>query len=99
MKIQVDELEATLLVQIALTADAATNMLEKTKQSQSFELFNARMNAVTKLQRTMVAQAEARSKLRRGGEQNVNVKHVHVHEGGQAVVCVVNQGGRTTNRN
>jgi hypothetical protein len=28
--------------------------------------------------------------LRVGGEQNIRVEHVHVHEGGQAIVGVVN---------
>lgn len=47
-----------------------------------------------KFMRTFTAQLEALSKLRRGGEQIV--KHVHVYEGGQAVVAgTINQwGGR-----
>jgi hypothetical protein len=28
--------------------------------------------------------------LRVGGEQNIRVEHVHVHEGGQAIVGAVN---------
>ena len=46
----------------------------------------------------MVAQIEALAKLHRGGEQNVTVKHVHVHEGGQAVVGVVNHKGKGTGK-
>jgi hypothetical protein len=51
------------------------------------------MNAATKLQRTMAAQIEALARLRRGGEQNVIIKHVHVHDGGQAIVGNVQAGG------
>jgi hypothetical protein len=86
-----NELEATLAVQIAITNDASLRMLKKAGAAQYTEQVDSYVSAATKLQRTMVAQVEALAKLRRGGEQNVNVKHVHIHEGGQAVVGVVNQ--------
>jgi hypothetical protein len=38
-------------------------------------------------------QMEALTKLRRGGEQTVRVEHVHVHNGGQAIVGNVNHPG------
>ena len=88
-----NEMEAALAVQIALTHDLAAHMMSRAACAQSIELLNATVNATTKLQRTMVAQMEALAKIRRGGEQHVNVKHVHVHEGGQAVVGVVNHSG------
>ncbi len=44
--------------------------------------------------RTYTAQMEALTKYRRGGQQKVTVEHVHVHEGGQAIVGTVShQGG------
>ena len=48
-------------------------------------------NLATKLQRTFVAQIEALQKLRGKGGQKMTVEHVHVHEGGQAIVGNVNQ--------
>ena len=53
------------------------------------------LNLATKLQRTFVAQIEALQKLRGKGGQKVTVEHVHVHEGGQAIVGNVShaQGG------
>ena len=49
-------------------------------------------NLATKFSRTFVAQMEALSKHRRGGKQIV--EHVHVNEGGQAVIAnTVNTGG------
>ncbi len=39
---------------------------------------------------------EALKRYRTGGEQRMTVEHVHVHQGGQAIVGTVNQGGRGT---
>jgi hypothetical protein len=50
-------------------------------------------NMATKLTRTFTTQMKALSDWRRGGEQVV--RHVHVNEGGQAVVAeTINIGGR-----
>jgi hypothetical protein len=38
------------------------------------------------------SQVEALKRYRTGGEQKVTVEHVHVHEGGQAIVGHVEQG-------
>jgi hypothetical protein len=54
--------------------------------------YDSAAKAVTKLARTYTAQMEALKKYRTGGEQNVTVKHVHVHEGGQAIVGNVSTG-------
>jgi hypothetical protein len=42
--------------------------------------------------RTFTAQLDALNKYRGKGEQKMEVKHVHVHEGGQAIVGNVNHG-------
>jgi hypothetical protein len=81
-----NEIEGALAVQIAVTHEASLQMLKRVHTAEYVEHLEAYAGIATKLQRTMVAQIEALAKLRRGGEQNVNVKHVHVHEGGQAVV-------------
>jgi hypothetical protein len=52
-------------------------------------------NLTTKFMRTFAMQVEALARKRRKGEQNVTVKYVHVHAGGQAVVGnVSHRGGR-----
>ncbi len=59
-------------------------------------------NLAVKLSRTFTMQMEALTKLRRGGEQTVRVEHVHVHNGGQAIVGAVThpqQGGGGTQEN
>jgi hypothetical protein len=43
-------------------------------------------NAFNKLSRTFAAQMEALKRYRTGGEQRVTVRHVSVHQGGQAIV-------------
>ena len=47
-------------------------------------------NAFNKLARTFAAQAEALKRYRSGGEQKMTVQHVHVADGGQAIVGNVN---------
>ena len=46
------------------------------------------VNLACKLQRTLVALVEALHRYRSGGQQKVVVEHVHVNEGGQAIVGV-----------
>jgi len=46
-------------------------------------------SATAKLLRAYCTQVETYRRLRGGGEQNIRVEHVHVHEGGQAIVGAV----------
>jgi len=50
-------------------------------------------NQTTKLMRTYIAQMEALKKYRTGGQQKVIVEHVHVTDGGQAIIGNVIKGG------
>jgi hypothetical protein len=86
-----DEIEAMLASQMAVTHALAMDLLGRVKQSPTVPYMQTCANLATKLQRTFVAQVEALSKLRRGGEQKVTVEHVHVHAGGQAIVGAVTQ--------
>ncbi len=86
-----DEVEAMLASQMAVTHALAMDLLGRVKQSPTVPYMETCANLATKLQRTFVAQVEALSKLRRGGEQKVRVEHVHVHAGGQAIVGAVTQ--------
>ncbi|MCA9842402.1 MAG: hypothetical protein KC475_09790 [Cyanobacteria bacterium HKST-UBA03] len=52
------------------------------------------LNRLVKLQRLFNAQADTLHKLRNGGQQKMTVEHVHVNEGGQAIIGTVeNKGG------
>ncbi|TXN07000.1 hypothetical protein FV222_03590 [Methylobacterium sp. WL103] len=89
-----NETEAMLAVQMYGTHETAMQLLVKAKSAQNPHVVQEAGNLAIKLMRTYTAQIEALSKLRRGGEQKVRVEHVHVYEGGQAVVgdVTVNSG-------
>lgn len=88
-------LEAMLISQMVAVNTAIGKVMYRAMlkdQTAYGKEFNA--NFATKLQRTFVAQIEALQKLRGKGGQKVTVKHVHVHEGGQAIVGNVNHTPR-----
>ncbi|MBE7197743.1 MAG: hypothetical protein INR70_08075 [Parafilimonas terrae] len=81
-----DEMVAQLAVQMAATHQTAMQALGKAAQAKEVDAIDALGNLANKLMRTYTMQAEALAKMRRGGEQKVKVEHVHVYEGGQAIV-------------
>ena len=103
-----DEVEAMLAIQMFGTHSLAADMLVKAKQARTTDEVERYGTLATKMLRTYTAQIEALSRLRRGGEQKVTVEHVHVYDGGQAIVGNVNSpdaqpqlrgGGRLENGN
>jgi len=80
-----NEVEAVLAVHAYNCHVAAMDMLAKARSAQHPEGLNGFGNLATKLSRTFTMQIEALTKLKRGGEQVV--RHVHVHEGAQAIVA------------
>ena len=68
---------------------AAANTLNHVKLIQQIDSAERRFN---KLARTFTAQVEALKRYRSKGEQKVTVEHVHVHDGGQAIVGNVEGG-------
>ena len=53
----------------------------------------AMASAAARLLRAYAAQVEALRRLRNGGSQTLRVEHVHVNEGGQAVIGNVKAHG------
>ena len=89
--------EAALALQMFATHSVTMQMLERTKQTDDWQVLTEFANIATKMSRTFTTQMETLAKLRRGGEQVV--KYIHVHEGGQAVVAgTINQGGRVNGK-
>lgn len=87
-----DELEATLAAQMVAANECAMRCMRTMSGAALVDQQQMYGNLANKFMRTFAMQMETLSKLRRGGEQVV--KHVHVHEGGQAVVAgTINQGG------
>ena len=95
-----DELEAMLAVQMIGVHNMAMDTLARAiLKHQTFEGKQTNVNQATKMVRTFMAQMEALKKYRTGGQQKMTVEHVHVNEGGQAIVGTVNQGGRNNDKN
>lgn len=88
-----NELEATLLIQMAATHSVAMQCLLTAAGDLRLATDGGVGNLSVKLLRTFTGQIEALTKLRRGGEQVV--RHIHVdNRGGQAVIAeTVNTGG------
>ena len=92
-----DELEGLLAVQMVGTHNMAMDCMGKATRTDRVDFMNTYMNGATKMLRTFAAQMEALTKYRTGGQQKMTVEHVHVNEGGQAIVGTVNQGGGGNN--
>ena len=88
-----NELEAMLAAQIFACFNLGMDMAARANDSDGHELRDSYASISTKMMRTMTATVETLSKLRRGGAQTVRVEHVHVHNGGQAIVGNVSTGG------
>jgi len=90
-------LEAMLIAQMIQVSNAAGKCMERAfLDGQTVTAKDMNANLAIKFQRTFVAQIEVLQKLRGKGGQKVTVEHVHVHEGGQAIVGNVTHapGGR-----
>ena len=65
----------------------------------SFDTRHGNLNSANKLSRTYSTLLEALNRHRGKGQQKVTVEHVHVHEGGQAIVGNVESRGEGSHRN
>jgi hypothetical protein len=81
-------MEAMLAVQTIAANDAALMFLSRaTLENQSSEVIDVNVLRATRLMRVFNEQLEAMQKLKgKSGQQRVTVEHVHVHQGGQAIV-------------
>jgi hypothetical protein len=74
-------------IQIACTHTAALSVLSRLGGGHGTELrVVALASAAARLLRAYSGQVEALRRLRHGGDQYVRVEHVHVNEGGQAMI-------------
>jgi hypothetical protein len=82
-----DEIEAALAVQMACTHTAAMAVLAKLDVVFAKEKRVAAFgSAAARLMRAFATQVEVLRRLRNGGHQFVRVEHVHVNDGGQALI-------------
>jgi hypothetical protein len=88
-----NEVEAMLASQMAMTHALTMQAMMRAHWAEYQAEYQTAGNLAIKLSRTFTMQMEALSKLRRGGEQTVRVEHVHVHNGGQAIVGAISHPG------
>lgn len=84
-----DGLEGMLAAQMVSVHKTAMRLIAESYASgQTLELGNYRLNHALRLMRLFALQVEAlnRHRGKPPSEQKVTVEHVHVHEGGQAIV-------------
>ena len=90
-----NEIEALLAVQMVSVHNLGSECIKRAmSDGQSPEERQANVRYATKMTRTFIAQMAALKNYRQGGQQKMTVEHVHVNEGGQAIVGPVNQGGK-----
>lgn len=89
-----DAIEQMLSVQMATTHVALVRQGKRMARADQLPQFEAHERAYNKLARTYTTQMEALRKHRNGGKQTVTVQHVHVEDGGQAIVGHVDTRGR-----
>jgi hypothetical protein len=85
-----DQIEAMLAAQMAAVHMATMTFARRLAHVDNIPQQDSASNAFNKLARTFTAQVEALKRYRSGGEQKMTVQHVHVAEGGQAIVGNVN---------
>jgi hypothetical protein len=82
-----DEIEGALAVQMACTHSAALSVLARFRGGGGSEArVVALATASARLLRAYSVQVETLRRLRHGGDQHVRVEHVHINDGGQAVI-------------
>jgi hypothetical protein len=85
-----DQVETMLAAQMAAVHMASMTFASRLAHVEIIPQQDSASNAFNKLARTFAAQMEALKRYRSGGEQKMTVQHVHVAEGGQAIVGNVN---------
>jgi hypothetical protein len=89
-------MEALLAVQMFGVHEAALLFLKRaTCEGQTFDGTDANVVRATKLLRLFTEKLEAMAKLKgKAGQQKVTVEHVHVYQGGQAIVGAMGTPGK-----
>ena len=87
------ENETLILLQIWQTHGAQATQLRKMAQTEGLLQLEAHGSMATKLGNLQIRQLETLLKIKSAGRQVIEVQHIHVYPGGNAVVGTVNTGG------
>jgi hypothetical protein len=85
-----DQVEGMLAAQMAAVHMASMTFARRLARVENIPQQDSAEKAFNKLTRTFAAQMSALKEYRSKGEQKMTVQHVHVAEGGQAIVGNVN---------
>lgn len=88
-----DALEAILAAQIVVTNRHALTLLTRACSTNLEGLAESRYALAEKLLKLNLQQVRTLDAHRRQGQQHMRIEHVHIHEGSQAIIGVVNRGG------
>ena len=91
-----DQIEAMLAAQMAAVHMQTMTFARRLTKADTYLESETAEKALNRLSRTFTTQMEALNRYRGKGQQKMTVEHVHVHEGGQAVVGNVQGGGGET---
>jgi hypothetical protein len=84
------EIDALICVQTVIAGFSALRMLELSQRhlgEENIAVYGAYANKLIKLQIDLLQTLDRR---RKGNSQSIEVKHVHIHAGGQGVIGIVN---------
>ena len=87
------ELEALLAVQIAATGFASLKFLklgQRHLEDAYIEVYGGYATRLMRLQLELIQALDKHRRGRRDNKQTVEVRHVHIHPGGQGVVGIIN---------
>jgi hypothetical protein len=87
------ELETMLLVQAWMTHQALLTRQRSLASAETIEQLDANGRLVVKLGRLFTQQMETLARMRTAGKQVIEVQHVHIYPGAQAVLGDVHTGG------
>jgi hypothetical protein len=84
------ELQALLAVQIIATGFSGLRLLRQSQRQMTEDFIDVYGNYAIKLLRLQNDMIQTFDRYRRGNKQTVEVRHVHIHSGGQGVVGIIN---------
>jgi hypothetical protein len=87
------ELEALLAVQIIATGFSGLRLLRQSQQHMTEDYIDVYGSYAIKLLRLQNEMIQTFDRYRRGSKQTVEVRHVHIHSGGQGMVGIINPPG------
>jgi hypothetical protein len=88
------ELEALIAVEIIATGFSGLRFLRQSHKHMTEEYISVYGNYACKLLRLQLDLMRTLDRHRRGHTQTMEVRHVHIHSGGQGVVGIVNAAGK-----